>query len=62
MVHRHALGAALAAIRPPAPKESGRRTLGGQPLLVKKQVVLTGDRLTDAQPGFDNQTRNRPST
>jgi preprotein translocase subunit SecD len=23
---------------------------------VKKQVVLTGDRLTDAQPGFDNQT------
>ena len=29
---------------------------GGQPLLVKKQVVLTGDRLTDAQPGFDNQT------
>ncbi len=30
---------------------------GGQPLLVKKQVVLTGDRLTDAQPGFDNQTQ-----
>ncbi len=29
---------------------------GGQPLLVKKQVVLTGDRLTDAQPGFDGQT------
>src|SRR2546422_6397293 len=29
----------------------------GQPLLVKKQVVLTGDRLTDAQPGFDNQTQ-----
>ena len=29
---------------------------GGQPLLVKKQVVLRGDRLTDAQPGFDNQT------
>jgi len=28
----------------------------GQPLLVRKQVVLTGDRLTDAQPGFDNQT------
>ena len=28
-----------------------------QPLLVKKQVVLTGDRLTDAQPGFDNQTQ-----
>ena len=26
-------------------------------MLVKKQVVLTGDRLTDAQPGFDNQTQ-----
>ncbi|SDH35396.1 protein translocase subunit SecD [Propionivibrio dicarboxylicus] len=30
---------------------------GGQPLLVKKQVVLTGDRLTDAQAGFDNQSQ-----
>ncbi|MBL8527209.1 MAG: preprotein translocase subunit SecD, partial [Burkholderiales bacterium] len=29
---------------------------GGSPLLVKKQVVLTGDRLTDAQAGFDGQT------
>src|SRR5215831_6450065 len=28
----------------------------GAPLIVKKQVVLTGDRLTDAQPGFDSQT------
>ena len=28
----------------------------GAPLLVKKQVVLTGDRLTDAQAGFDGQT------
>ncbi len=32
----------------------------GQPLFVKKQVVLTGDRLTDAQPGFDSQT-NEPA-
>jgi preprotein translocase subunit SecD len=32
----------------------------GQPLLVKRQVVLTGDRLTDAQPGFDSQT-NEPA-
>ncbi|MCL4800082.1 MAG: protein translocase subunit SecD, partial [Burkholderiales bacterium] len=32
----------------------------GTPLLVKKQVVLTGDRLTDAQPGFDSQT-NEPA-
>ena len=29
----------------------------GQPVVVKKQVVLTGDNLTDAQPGFDNQTQ-----
>ena len=29
----------------------------GAPLIVKKVVVLTGDRLTDAQPGFDNQTQ-----
>jgi len=33
---------------------------GGGPLLVRKQVVLTGDRLTDAQPGFDGQT-NEPA-
>jgi preprotein translocase subunit SecD len=32
----------------------------GAPLLVRKQVVLTGDRLTDAQPGFDSQT-NEPA-
>ncbi len=29
----------------------------GSPILVKRQVVLTGDRLTDAQAGFDNQTQ-----
>jgi len=28
----------------------------GAPILVKKNVVLTGERITDAQPGFDNQT------
>ncbi len=33
---------------------------GGVPILVKKQVVLTGDRINDAQPGFDNQT-NEPA-
>ena len=32
----------------------------GQAVLVKKEVVLTGDRLTDAQPGFDPQT-NEPA-
>ncbi|HRE18808.1 MAG TPA: protein translocase subunit SecD, partial [Rhodocyclaceae bacterium] len=30
---------------------------GAQPLLVKKLVQLTGDRLTNAQPGFDSQTQ-----
>jgi preprotein translocase subunit SecD len=29
----------------------------GQAVVVKKQVLLTGDNLTDAQPGFDNQTQ-----
>jgi preprotein translocase subunit SecD len=28
----------------------------GQPLLVKKNVVLTGDYITDAAPGFDQQS------
>jgi len=29
----------------------------GQPVIVKKQVVLTGENLTDAQPGFESQTQ-----
>jgi preprotein translocase subunit SecD len=29
----------------------------GQGVVVKKQVILTGDNLTDAQPGFDSQTQ-----
>ena len=29
----------------------------GQSVIVKKQVVLTGENLTDAQPGFDSQTQ-----
>jgi preprotein translocase subunit SecD len=29
----------------------------GQPVIVKRQVVLTGENLTDAQPGFDGQTQ-----
>src|SRR5512140_1032669 len=29
----------------------------GQAVVVKKQVILTGDNLTDAQPGFDSQTQ-----
>ncbi|WP_428415819.1 protein translocase subunit SecD [Methylibium sp.] len=30
---------------------------GGAALIVKRQVILTGDSLTDAQPGFDGQTQ-----
>ena len=33
---------------------------GGAPLLVRRQVVLTGDRINDAQPGFD-QRNNEPA-
>ncbi len=29
----------------------------GQPIILKKQVILSGDSLTDAQPGFDSQTQ-----
>jgi len=32
---------------------------GGGPVLIKKQVMLTGDRINDAQPGFDNN--NQPA-
>jgi preprotein translocase subunit SecD len=31
----------------------------GEVVLVKKQIVITGDKVTDAQPGFDD--RNQPS-
>ena len=33
---------------------------GGSPVVVKRQVVLTGDRINDAQPGFDQRT-NEPA-
>ena len=29
----------------------------GRPVVVKKQVLVTGENLTDAQPGFDSQTQ-----
>ena len=32
---------------------------GGGAILVKKQILLTGDRITDAQPGFDSD--NQPA-
>jgi preprotein translocase subunit SecD len=47
---------AAAAGQPPAGTEYYVER-GGRGLLVKKQVVLTGERLTDAQAGFDNQTQ-----
>ena len=33
------------------------RERNGQAVIVKKQVILSGDSLTDAQPGFDSQTQ-----
>ena len=33
---------------------------GGTPVLVRRQVALTGDRINDAQPGFDQRT-NEPA-
>ena len=33
---------------------------GGAPLVVRRQVVLTGDRINDAQPGFDSRS-NEPA-
>lgn len=30
---------------------------GGRDILLKKEVILTGENLTDAQAGFDNQTK-----
>jgi preprotein translocase subunit SecD len=42
----------------PVPFGSERYTeRGGQPLIVKRQVLLTGENLTDAQPGFDGQSQ-----
>jgi len=34
---------------------------GGAPLLLRKEVVLTGDNLTDAQAGFDSQNPGEPA-
>ena len=34
---------------------------GGAPLIVKRQVILTGENLTDAQPGFDGQNSSEPA-
>ncbi len=42
----------------PVPFGSERFTeRSGRAVILKKQVILTGDSLTDAQPGFDSQTQ-----
>ncbi len=50
-----ALEQALAGRVPPGTELLYERT--GRPILVKRDVILTGERLTDAQPGFDSQTQ-----
>ncbi|MEO6032600.1 MAG: protein translocase subunit SecD [Burkholderiaceae bacterium] len=57
MVDDSAEAAAAAAGTGPVPFGVERYVeRGGAPLMVKRQVILTGDNLTDAQPGFDQQT------
>jgi preprotein translocase subunit SecD len=53
-----ALEAALAG-QPPFGSDLYTERSGG-PVLVRRQVVLTGDRINDAQPGFD-QRSNEPA-
>ena len=61
MVEESAEGRAAETGTGPVPLGSERfLDRSGQAVIVKKQVVLTGDNLTDAQPGFDSQT-NEPT-
>jgi preprotein translocase subunit SecD len=58
MVDDSAEAAAGAAGTGPVPFGTERFVeRNGAPLVVKRQVVLTGENLTDAQPGFDQQTQ-----
>ncbi|MCW5258238.1 protein translocase subunit SecD [Verminephrobacter aporrectodeae subsp. tuberculatae] len=58
MVDESAEARAAQAGRGPVPFGSERHPeRNGQPIIVKKQVLLTGENLTDAQPGFDGQTQ-----
>ena len=58
LVDESAEGRAAEAGAGPVPFGSERYLdRNGRPVIVKRQVVLTGDSLTDAQPGFDNQTQ-----
>ena len=58
LVDESAEGRAAEAGAGPVPFGSERYLdRNGRPVIVRRQVVLTGDSLTDAQPGFDNQTQ-----
>ncbi len=53
-------GEAAAATTGAAPVPFGSERYNdrnGQPIIIKRQVILTGENLTDAQPGFDSQTQ-----
>src|SRR5882672_7735883 len=57
MVDDSAEAAAAAVGSGPVPFGTERYVeRGGAPLIVKRQVILTGENLVDAQPGFDSQT------
>jgi len=51
---------ALATGRPPAGLEAFTER-GGGPILLRRDVVLTGENLTDAQAGFDSQNPGEPA-
>lgn len=58
MVDDSAEANSAAAGNGPVPFGTERFTeRGGRSIIVKRNVVLTGDSLTDAQPGFDSQTQ-----
>jgi len=58
LVDESAAAAAAAAGQGPVPFGSERFVeRGGVPLIVKREAILTGENLTDAQPGFDGQTQ-----
>jgi len=58
MVDDSAEAAAAAVGSGPVPFGSERYVeRGGAPLMVKRQVIITGENLTDAQAGFDSQTQ-----
>ena len=59
MVDDSAEASAAAAGTGPVPFGAERYVeRGGLPLIVKRQVILTGESLTDAQAGFDSQTQS----